>query len=514
MKRRDVFNHELHYRTKTMMLISMIFLLSFYNPMKGYGQKKVKIFLMAGQSNMEGHGDDRLRKVLCAKEEFDLPDDPNGCYQNLPNEEDRVFETITDFYGGHSTYDANNARVVAKAVSENPLVDGRLMVPFDQVQVIHFNYRRTNGPRFSDGTWSGPLTVGYGHDNDGESYGPELVMGHYLSQHIAEDIVFVKVAEGGTDLYENWRSPSMEARLGVSSVESNYPLLTQHLNEVLADIGSFIPKYQGVDVELEVAGFLWHQGWNDGIGGNASTYAPAYEQNLTDLIADLRNELNMPNLPVVIAQSQNDGYYGRIVQEAQESVANKIGNAKSFVTTDLSNYFHHDPAAYLVIGNRMAEKMTELLHNGNPGVVPAKPTANGGGVCSDDITINWIDNSDNETGFKVERAVNSESNFIEYATLSANTRSFTDPDLPKSTYRYRVCAFNGNGSSGNCEPIVVTLDKLVPLPWICEDIGNPSLAGSADCTNGIFAVEGNGTRITSNSDQFHFVYQPVSGDGE
>ena len=216
---------------------------------------RVKVFLMAGQSNMQGYGKaGGVKKLLCAKDEIILPEDPNGCYSSLSTQEERLFETVGDFYGSHHTYDPVKARIVAQSIDKIDM-DERLLFPFHKVQVVNFDYRRNGQVRVGPAKWSGPLQVGYGHKNDGETYGPELTFGHYLSQYIQEDIVLVKVAEGGSDLYEKWRSPSMEARLGVSEVTSNYPLLVQHLNEVTADIGHFVPKYSGQDVEAEVAGF-------------------------------------------------------------------------------------------------------------------------------------------------------------------------------------------------------------------------------------------------------------------
>jgi RHS repeat-associated protein len=56
-----------------------------------------------------------------------------------------------------------------------------------------------------------------------------------------------------------------------------------------------------------------------------------------------------------------------------------------------------------------------------------------------------------------------------------------------------------------------------PLPsgWLDEDIGPVGMAGSASYTNGVFTVQGAGQGISSGvtSDSFHFVYQPLSGDG-
>jgi hypothetical protein len=52
----------------------------------------------------------------------------------------------------------------------------------------------------------------------------------------------------------------------------------------------------------------------------------------------------------------------------------------------------------------------------------------------------------------------------------------------------------------------------LPEPWIADDIGNPALPGSASESGGTFTVTGAGTDIWYTSDQFQFVYQPVTGD--
>jgi regulation of enolase protein 1 (concanavalin A-like superfamily) len=59
--------------------------------------------------------------------------------------------------------------------------------------------------------------------------------------------------------------------------------------------------------------------------------------------------------------------------------------------------------------------------------------------------------------------------------------------------------------------IVAQTDQL-PSPWVGADIGNPSPTGSASFENGSFTLSAGGTDIWDVSDQFHFVYQQVSGD--
>ena len=67
-----------------------------------------------------------------------------------------------------------------------------------------------------------------------------------------------------------------------------------------------------------------------------------------------------------------------------------------------------------------------------------------------------------------------------------------------------------NGQAASSPTFTVT-----PLPsgWIDSDIGSVGLAGSATYANGTFTVHGAGQQIYGNTDSFHFVYQPLSGDG-
>src|ERR1700679_2256456 len=53
----------------------------------------------------------------------------------------------------------------------------------------------------------------------------------------------------------------------------------------------------------------------------------------------------------------------------------------------------------------------------------------------------------------------------------------------------------------------------LPAGWSDADIGNPSLAGSADFTNGIWTVTGGGVEIGDTNDAFNFVSQPYGSDG-
>jgi len=78
-------------------------------------------------------------------------------------------------------------------------------------------------------------------------------------------------------------------------------------------------------------------------------------------------------------------------------------------------------------------------------------------------------------------------------------------------------------------PVVVTVNAVAsnsatftvstasaPLtgPWTDQDVGAPVVAGNASVTGGTFTVTGAGTDIWDVNDQFHFMYQPLTGDGQ
>ncbi len=64
------------------------------------------------------------------------------------------------------------------------------------------------------------------------------------------------------------------------------------------------------------------------------------------------------------------------------------------------------------------------------------------------IVLRWVDNSSNEIGFEIERAIGASSSFIPLDIVLADTTSYTDTQIKSGvTYRYRVLAFNTAGES-------------------------------------------------------------------
>ncbi len=65
------------------------------------------------------------------------------------------------------------------------------------------------------------------------------------------------------------------------------------------------------------------------------------------------------------------------------------------------------------------------------------------------INLSWTDNSGNETGFKIQRALDTTAAWSVVATLAANSTSYPDTGLTDGVrYFYRVYAYNDGGNSG------------------------------------------------------------------
>ena len=81
------------------------------------------------------------------------------------------------------------------------------------------------------------------------------------------------------------------------------------------------------------------------------------------------------------------------------------------------------------------------------------------------VSLAWADNANNETGFEVERSTNG-VDFAKVATLGADARSHADSNVStKTTYYYRVRAYNSAGMSGYSGTVnVTTPDQPPPAP--------------------------------------------------
>ena len=170
----------------------------------------------------------------------------------------------------------------------------------------------------------GRLTVGYGSPG---RIGPELGFGITVGDRLRNPVLLIKTAWGGRSLYRDFRPPSsgvpgqetLEALLAqarkrkpettreeiVASFGRDYRLMLSEVRNTLAGLDEQFPELAGHQPRL--AGFVWFQGWNDMIN---SAYTAEYADNLANLIRDVRRDLKAPRLPFVIGQLGVDGVDG------------------------------------------------------------------------------------------------------------------------------------------------------------------------------------------------------------
>jgi len=96
--------------------------------------------------------------------------------------------------------------------------------------------------------------------------------------------------------------------------------------------------------------------------------------------------------------------------------------------------------------------------------VPIAPANLTGFPATNSVTINWSDNSNNETGFDIERSVGATNNFQAIATVSAGVTSYTNVELfAHTSYTYRVRAKNVSGNSAYSNSIQLTTLNTNPV---------------------------------------------------
>jgi len=155
----------------------------------------------------------------------------------------------------------------------------------------------------------GGVGLGYGGFRS-KGFGPELGIGNALGDFHSEPVLLVKVAFGANNLAKNFRPPSSGGTLG-----DKYPLVVKAVKDAIEHLPEIIPGYQK-ETGYEITGFFWNQGEHD----CTPEFAAEYEQNLANLIQDLRKEFNAPGMKAVIATT---GYGGRDPKDAKTGTAPK-----------------------------------------------------------------------------------------------------------------------------------------------------------------------------------------------
>lgn len=294
---------------------------------------KLKIFILAGQSNMVGFGQVEGSPGTM---EFHVKEDP-------------------DDYGH--------------------LVDGDGdPVVRDDVWIVNLSK--------GDQAQKGWLTTGYGASEG--HIGPEFGFGFEVGDYYEDPVLIIKSAWGGRSLFHNFLPPSSEEYPKPEKDGDkgfHYAEILRHVEEITGNLKSHFPDYSGEG--YEIAGFGWHQGWNDRINQKA---VDAYEENLVNLIKDLRADLEVEKLPVVVANTGIGGwdlperYRAKVEKhvEAQLAPADPkkypefAGNVAGVETRDFQRSREESPSGQefhwnrnwetlYLIGKSMGDEMVEML---------------------------------------------------------------------------------------------------------------------------------------------------------
>jgi alpha-galactosidase len=173
----------------------------------------------------------------------------------------------------------------------------------------------------------GRLTAGYGAAGRGPKLGPEFTFGLSMQSLVDQPILIIKTAWGGKSLHTDFRPPSAGPyRFNPQQLENLarrdrdldqvkaeraaatgrfYRAMIDHVRRVLQDPARVCPAYDP-QAGYELGGFVWFQGWNDMV--DSGTYPnrgqpggyDAYSDVLAHLIRDVRKDLSAPALPFVI----------------------------------------------------------------------------------------------------------------------------------------------------------------------------------------------------------------------
>lgn len=216
---------------------------------------------------------------------------------------------------------------------------------------------------------AGPLAPGFGANP--RLFGIELEFGQVLGDACEEPVVLVKTAWGGRSLHVDFRPPGAGGAVG-----PHYRLLVEAVRQALTAVGQWSPQFAGREVQL--AGLVWWHGWNDGCDPQHAV--PAYEPNLVHLIQDLRTEFAAPRLPVVVAELTGPWVeptepQWRAVRDAQAAAAARpefrgsvaLVRTREFVRPEQDSpggwacHEWNNAETYLLVGRACGKAMLELL---------------------------------------------------------------------------------------------------------------------------------------------------------
>jgi len=270
----------------------------------------VKVFILAGQSNMDGQA--HIRTI--------------------------------DFLGE----DPAPARA---ALLKTFKPDGKTPVTRDDVWVA-------NSSVFDK------LQPGFGgrrhYEKLGSCIGPEYAFGYYMGETFDQQVLLIKFAPGGQSLHVNFRPPSA-SKTGNAKLDDQvltkevadrwnegrrehvvglqYRNMVRYVHATLDNLKERFPAYDE-KAGYEICGFVWFHGFNDMFD---ETGRKQYGKNLVCLVNDMRKEFKAPQMKVVVGVMGVNGVQNEVgkqkdVRDGQRCV-NTVpqfkGNVKAVETAPL-----------------------------------------------------------------------------------------------------------------------------------------------------------------------------------
>jgi hypothetical protein len=242
-----------------------------------------------------------------------------------------------------------------------------------------------------------------------------------------------------------WHHPPYSKGSHNSDTESNLVQMRQ----------TFLPILEEAGVDLVLAGHSHSYERSfliDGHYGLSTTFTNAMKIDGGSGRADETGAYSKPTL----GPGSNEGAVYAVAGSSGQISGGTLNHPAMFISLNNLGSMILDvngntlDAKFLRENGAIADFFRIVKGVGGGPVVPAAPTnLTATTVSRSQINLSWTDNSDNESGFKIERCKNAScTNFVEVAQVGANITTFANTGLTKNTtYNYRVRAFNAGGNS-------------------------------------------------------------------
>jgi hypothetical protein len=246
------------------------------------------------------------------------------------------------------------------------------------------------------------------------------------------------------------------------------------------------------------AWWLWARlgGWGECLNSPSGLTAVA-DSNLARVVLNWTDNSAEPNNEnsFIIQRSVNGGAWNN-------NYASVSANVTTYTDTGLTpGSYSYRVAAHLntPCDSSPSNVATAVIINTNPPAAPSNLAVTGNSV-NRTVSMNWKDNSSDESSFIIQRQVNGGTWNNSYASTAADVNVFTDANISPGTYRYRIVAHNvyGNSTASNEAEVII-----IDIP-----VAPSGLTATANSGNGTITL---GWSDNSNSETGFIVQRRFGG---